>query len=109
MQKVIINKLVTSMEEQYEEITAKQFGIAARSKKEAYTIITCQGDYYLPPIQSTRADFIADVLTGEKKVTKLNLICIVFKSKRSKSEGCSTYFWVEKERHHRFCKGTLQY
>ena len=61
------------MEEQYGEITAKQFGIAARSKKEVYSVITCQGDYYLPTIQSTRADFIADILTGEKKVYKLNI------------------------------------
>ena len=86
------------MEELYEEITAKQFGIAARSKKEAYRVITCLGDYYLPPIQSTRADFIADILTGEKKVCKLYMICIVFKSKRS--ESCPSYFWIKKDRHY---------
>ena len=55
------------MEEQYEEITAKLFGIAARNKKMAYNIFTYQGDYYLLPIQNTIADFIADILTGYKK------------------------------------------
>ena len=59
------------MEDQTEEITAKQFGIAARSKKENYDVLIVQGDYYLPPIESIRADFVYDILVGNKKAKKL--------------------------------------
>ena len=59
------------MAEQTEEITAKEFGIAARSKKEAYDVMTIQRDYYLPPVESTRADFVADILIGNIKIRNL--------------------------------------
>ena len=55
------------MGDQTEEITAKHFGIAARSKKEDYDILTVQWDYYLPLIESIRADFVSDILVGNKK------------------------------------------
>ena len=56
------------MEDNEEEITSHELGVVARSKKEAYDVLTTQGMYYFPPIESTRADFVADVLTGAKKV-----------------------------------------
>ena len=42
--------------------------MVARSKKEAYDVLTSQGLYYLPPIESTRADFVSDVIAGSKNV-----------------------------------------
>ena len=56
------------MEEEKEEISANEFQMVARSKKEAYDVLTSQGLYYLPPIESTRADFAADVIAGSKNV-----------------------------------------
>ena len=55
------------MEVNQEEITSHELGIIARNKKEAYDVLITQGMYYFPPIDSTRADFVADVLTGAKK------------------------------------------
>ena len=62
------------MEDNQEEITSHELGIVARSKKEAYNVLTTQGMHFFPPIDSTRADFVADVLTGAKKAWFLLLI-----------------------------------
>ena len=56
------------MEGEKEEISANEFQMVARSKKEAYDVLASQGLYYLPPIESTRADFVADVIAGSKNV-----------------------------------------
>ena len=53
----------------YQEITSQEIGVVARSKKETCDILTTQGLYYFPPIESTRASFVADVITGSKKVS----------------------------------------
>ena len=59
------------MQDSQEEITSYELGIVARSKKEAFDVLTTQGMYYFPPIESTRADFVEDVLIGAKKVCPL--------------------------------------
>ena len=56
------------MDQNNQEISANEFQMVARSKKEAYDVLTSHGQYYLPPIESTRADFVADVIAGSKKV-----------------------------------------
>ena len=56
------------MEDNEEEITSHELWVVARSKMEAYDVLTTQGRYYFPPIESTRADFVADVRTEAKKV-----------------------------------------
>ena len=39
-----------------------------RSKKEIYEILTMDANVYLPPIDQWNADFISDVISGEKQV-----------------------------------------
>ena len=49
-------------------ITLNDFKKIARSKKEAYDTLAVYGRYYLPPIDQVDSDYIADVLSGHKKV-----------------------------------------
>lgn len=70
--KIIINITIfieKTMESQDDEIEAQKIGVVARSKKEAYTTLTIVGDYYLPEIDKTRADFVADLMSGPKRVS----------------------------------------
>ena len=48
--------------------TVNEFGVVSRSKREAYDLLIIKGGYYLPPIEQAKADFIPDILSGDKKV-----------------------------------------
>ena len=50
------------------DLHANEMKIHGRSKKELFNLLTIQGHYYLPPISQCNADFIAQIMTGEKKV-----------------------------------------
>ena len=54
------------MDQDNQEILSNEFQMVARSKKEAYDVLTFYGQYYLPPIESTRADFVEDLIAGSK-------------------------------------------
>ena len=56
------------MDQENQEISANEFQIVSWNKKEAFDVFASHGQYYLPPIESTRADFVADVIAGSKKV-----------------------------------------
>ena len=50
------------------DFTVKEFGIVSQSKKEVYDVLTIEGGYYLPPIEQANADYISDILSGDKMV-----------------------------------------
>ena len=52
---------------------AHQFGITCRSKKEVCDMLTIHV-YYLPPIEQSNADYIFDILSGEKIVSSTLLL-----------------------------------
>lgn len=49
-------------------ISVHEMGVAAKSKQEAYTIMVTQGGWYLPPINYCNADYIWDLIAGDKYV-----------------------------------------
>ena len=48
-----------------------EFGIVSQSKREVYDILTVEGGYYLPSIEQANANYISDVLSGDKIVCDL--------------------------------------
>ena len=50
------------------DFTVKEFGIVSQSKKEVYGVLTVEGGYYLPPIEQANADYISDILKGDKLI-----------------------------------------
>ena len=54
------------------EFTVHEFGIVSQSKKEVYDVLTVEGDYFLPPIEQANADYISDILSGDKIVTPVS-------------------------------------
>ena len=55
--------------------------MVARSKKEAYDVLTSQGLYYLLPIESTRADFFLMSLLDQECKTLIHKIIQVLHCK----------------------------
>jgi hypothetical protein len=55
------------------EVNIKDLEIKARSKKELYNLLQVEGNVYLPPIGQAHHDFIADIISGAKKVSFTNL------------------------------------
>ena len=51
-------------------LTVNEFGVIARSKKEVYDLMTVTGGYYLPTIEQANFDYISDILSGDKNVSK---------------------------------------
>ena len=54
------------MEADKNTLTVNQFRVAARSKKETYGILTIKGGKYLPLVSQINADYISDILSGNK-------------------------------------------
>ena len=50
----------------HKDFTVKEFGIVSQSKKEVYGMLTIKGGYYLPSIEQANADYIFDILSGDK-------------------------------------------
>ena len=48
--------------------TVHEFEIVTQSKREVHDILTVKGGYYLPPIEQANADYISDILSGDKTV-----------------------------------------
>lgn len=46
----------------------KQFAVTAQCKAEAYDRFTVMGGYCLPPLEQANADYIADIMSGQKLV-----------------------------------------
>ena len=57
------------MEADENTFTVNQFGVAALSKKETYSMLTITGGYYLPSVSLKNADNISDILSGDKNVS----------------------------------------
>ena len=68
---VVINN---KMNVDRQSFTVHEFGITCRSKKEVYDMLTIHGGYYLPPIEQSNADYISDILSGEKIVSSALLL-----------------------------------
>ena len=48
------------------DFTVKEFGTVSQSKKEDYDVLTVDGGYSLPLIEQANADYISDILSGDK-------------------------------------------
>ena len=66
--------IFTAMEER--PFTVNEFGVVARSKREAYDLLSIKGGYYLPPIEQAKVDYISDILSGDKKVIISAEFCV---------------------------------
>ena len=55
-------------ESEHVDFHVNEMKIHGRSKKELFNLLTIQGHYYLPSISQCNADFIAQIMTGGKKV-----------------------------------------
>ena len=57
-----------------QRISVRQISIRVRSKKEMYRLLQLEADVYLPPIQQANRRFIADIVSGKKKVIRVVVI-----------------------------------
>jgi hypothetical protein len=57
------------MESEEPELNFNQMSIIASSKKEVFDVLENEGNYYLPNLGEANSDFIADIISGEKKVS----------------------------------------
>ena len=57
-----------------QRISVRQISIRARSNKEMYRLLQLEADVYLPPIQQANRRFIADIVSGKKKVIRVVVI-----------------------------------
>ena len=55
-------------EEKLTDLLASKMKVVASSKGEIYRLLKDKGQYYLPPKNMAGADFISDIMSGEKKV-----------------------------------------
>ena len=51
-------------------VTFNQFRVADRTKKETYHILTITWGKYLPPVSQTNVDYISDILSGNKNISR---------------------------------------
>ena len=49
------------------DITINDISLKAKSKKEAYSVLTSEGGIYLPPIGDSNKEYLRDTITGRKK------------------------------------------
>ena len=49
-------------------LNVNEISLHARSKRELYRLLQLDGDVYLPPLEQANHKYIADVLSGKKKV-----------------------------------------
>ena len=54
------------------EFTFHELGIVSQSKKEVYDVLTIVRGYFLPPIEQANADYISDILNGDKIVAPVS-------------------------------------
>ena len=59
-----------------QKMSWRLISIRARSKKEFYRILQLEADAYLPPIHQANRKYIAEVISGKKKVRISCLIVI---------------------------------
>ena len=50
-------------------VSRQQLNSVMKSKLDIYTILTKEGQYYLPPLTDCTMEFIKDIMTGKKKVS----------------------------------------
>ena len=63
--------LIKSFEMDADEMNVKKLSVKCQSKKDMYRILQIEGGIYLPPIQQADHVFIAQIVTGEKRVSIL--------------------------------------
>ena len=49
------------------KLTINDVAIKAKSKKEIYYVLTCEGGIYLPPIMDANSTYLKDIVRGAKK------------------------------------------
>ena len=57
-----------------ETFNVKELSVKYQSKKDMYKILQVEGGIYLPPISQADHKFIAQIVTGEKKVSYMLII-----------------------------------
>ena len=55
------------MEQKKEYIAAIRISVVIRNKKETMEVLNICGKYYILQSQQSASDFVADIITGEKK------------------------------------------
>jgi hypothetical protein len=74
-----------------DNINIKNFEVKARSKKEVQTLIKLESNVYLPPDTQANCDYISDIITGEKNVSKQITYLLVYNRKAGQPHRCSSY------------------
>ena len=60
-----------------------------------YRLLQLEADVYLPPIQQANRRFIADLVSGEKKVIRVVVIISALEKESTKNDSGATYRWIE--------------
>ena len=59
------------MNQNPKDFTLHELGVVLQSKKELYDLLTIECGYYLPTKEQANADYISDILNGDKIVNSL--------------------------------------
>ena len=68
-----------------QRMSINQISIRARSKKEIYRLLQIEAYVYLPPIQQANRRYIAEVISGKKKVSRASDVQQHLKNNQIKS------------------------
>ena len=52
-------------------MNVNELAVVWQSKREMYKILQVEGEIYLPPLEQTNHQFVAQIVTGEKQVNYL--------------------------------------
>ena len=89
-----------------QRINLKQISMRARTKKEIFRILHLEGDIYLPPIAQSNRKYIAGVLSGKIKVSRLlTTFYIAFEKLSIQEYPSSTFGRAKNEWNIGFCLG----
>jgi hypothetical protein len=78
--------------------------VKASTKKETYKLLELETNVFLPPIAEANCDYISDVLSGDKLVSRLSFYALVLHWKRDQPHQCSSLVVADCGEDPEFCK-----
>ena len=74
--KITNNSSLKILTEDQDQMSYRELGLKAQSKKELYHLLTTDIGIYLPSIQEANAKYLSDVLGGAKNISLLIMMHI---------------------------------
>ena len=91
------------------KLNINEISLHARSKRELYWLLQLDGDVYLLPLEQASHKYIADVLSGKKKMGLQFLIYVVCQEFEFDTNSGSTFKKSQSDQHFSLLQNQNQY